>query len=399
MNNYFKIFLIAIIIAVLPSLTFGQMVAVDDLPFTNEEVPKMLNVVANDINGGGGILTVTLLSTTVNGTLDLIEADEILYTPFLNFFGTDTFSYKVCNGAEPSPECDKGFVLISVFPIADYPVAVNDSYTIAALTNGNFYVLENDINVDAEVLEATIIEAPLHGVATITGDENIITYTPASSFAGQDTLQYSACKSGSTIYCDTAFVFINVTTTNFNAPVAVNDFYTTTLFQTKTYSPLLNDTDADGDALQLQSIFYTSFSGTISQSGNTIIYSTSIKANDTLQYIVCDINAPSLCDTGQIIFQVINLKVPDSFSPNGDGINDKLVIDGLEDYPDFIFAVYNRWGDVVFETKDPTMYWDGTSNILASYLPSGQMAEGTYYFTLNPGSDFETLKGYIVLKR
>ncbi|MBP9549707.1 MAG: gliding motility-associated C-terminal domain-containing protein, partial [Chitinophagales bacterium] len=133
--------------------------------------------------------------------------------------------------------------------------------------------------------------------------------------------------------------------------------------------------------------------------GNTIIYSTSIKANDTLQYIVCDINAPSLCDTGQIIFQVINLKVPDSFSPNGDGINDKLVIDGLEDYPDFIFAVYNRWGDVVFETKDPTMYWDGTSNILASYLPSGQMAEGTYYFTLNPGSDFETLKGYIVLKR
>ncbi|MFZ1609880.1 MAG: Ig-like domain-containing protein, partial [Chitinophagales bacterium] len=168
MNNYFKIFLIAIIIAVLPSLTFGQMVAVDDLPFTNEEVPKMLNVVANDINGGGGILTVTLLSTTVNGTLDLIEADEILYTPFLNFFGTDTFSYKVCNGAEPSPECDKGFVLISVFPIADYPVAVNDSYTIAALTNGNFYVLENDINVDAEVLEATIIEAPLHGVATIT---------------------------------------------------------------------------------------------------------------------------------------------------------------------------------------------------------------------------------------
>lgn len=375
------------------------MLAVDDLPFTNEEVPKMLNVVANDINGGGGILTVTLLSTTVNGTLELIEADEILYTPFLNYFGADTFSYKVCNGEEPVAACDIGFVTISVFPVADYPVAVNDSYTMAALTTGNFHVLGNDINVDAEVLEASIIEPPLHGVATITGDENIITYTPASSFAGLDTLQYSACKSGSTIYCDTAFVFINVTTTNFNAPVAVNDFYTTTLFQTKTYEPLLNDTDDDGDALQLESIFYTSISGTITQSGNTINYSSTIKANDTLQYIVCDNNAPSLCDTGQIIFQVINLKVPDSFSPNGDGINDQLVIEGLEDYPQFIFTVYNRWGDVVFETTDPEMYWDGTSNVAASYLPSGQMAEGTYYYILNPGSDFETLKGYIVLKR
>ncbi|HET8962430.1 MAG TPA: Ig-like domain-containing protein, partial [Chitinophagales bacterium] len=383
----------------IPTLAFAQMVAVDDLPFTNEEVPKMLNVVANDINGGGGILTVTLLSTTVNGTLELIEADEILYTPFLNYFGADTFSYKVCNGEEPIPACDKGFVTISVFPVADYPVAVNDNYTIAALTTGNFNVLNNDINVDAEVLVATIIEVPLYGVATITGDENIITYTPALSFAGQDTLQYSACKSGSTIYCDTAFVFINVTTTNFNAPVAVNDFYTTTLFQTTTYEPLLNDTDADGDALQLHSIFYTSISGTVSQSGNTINYSSNVKANDTLHYIVCDINAPSLCDTGQIIFKVINLNVPDSFSPNGDGINDQLVIDGLEDYPQFIFTVYNRWGDVVFETKDPTTYWDGTSNVVASYLPSGQIAEGTYYYILNPGSDFETLKGYIVLKR
>lgn len=54
-----------------------------------------------------------------------------------------------------------------------------------------------------------------------------------------------------------------------------------------------------------------------------------------------------------------NIFIPNAFSPNGDGRNDVLyvrsnIIDDIE------FAVYNRWGQKVFETKDKTKGWDGT---------------------------------------
>lgn len=50
--------------------------------------------------------------------------------------------------------------------------------------------------------------------------------------------------------------------------------------------------------------------------------------------------------------------VPNTFTPNGDGQNDLLYVRGLK--VDIIyFAVYNRWGEMVFETTDKTKGWDG----------------------------------------
>jgi gliding motility-associated-like protein len=51
--------------------------------------------------------------------------------------------------------------------------------------------------------------------------------------------------------------------------------------------------------------------------------------------------------------------VPGVFSPNGDGVNDVLkpVIPGLEKFR--WFKIYNRWGNLVFETLDPDKGWDG----------------------------------------
>jgi len=51
--------------------------------------------------------------------------------------------------------------------------------------------------------------------------------------------------------------------------------------------------------------------------------------------------------------------VPAAFSPNGDNINDFLVIQayGIED---FEMYVYNRWGQQIFESRDINFTWDGT---------------------------------------
>lgn len=70
------------------------------------------------------------------------------------------------------------------------------------------------------------------------------------------------------------------------------------------------------------------------------------------------------CGTATRSINVTNalceLEMPDAFTPNNDGVNDKF---GVK-YPQFIKAfhiiIYNRWGSKVFETTDPYLKWDGT---------------------------------------
>jgi gliding motility-associated-like protein len=57
-----------------------------------------------------------------------------------------------------------------------------------------------------------------------------------------------------------------------------------------------------------------------------------------------------------------NLWLPNIFSPNNDGVNDELYVRGAESTNTFLFMIYNRWGDKVFESTDPNQGWDGTYN-------------------------------------
>ncbi len=63
-----------------------------------------------------------------------------------------------------------------------------------------------------------------------------------------------------------------------------------------------------------------------------------------------------------------SLRLPNAFSPNGDNVNDTFVAgDGV--FNNFQMLVYNRWGDLVFQTTDATVGWDGT--IGTKDAPSG----------------------------
>lgn len=55
-----------------------------------------------------------------------------------------------------------------------------------------------------------------------------------------------------------------------------------------------------------------------------------------------------------------SVDVPSAFSPNGDGVNDVVFVDGWGIKELVYFKIFNRWGDLVFETDDKKMGWDGT---------------------------------------
>jgi len=78
------------------------------------------------------------------------------------------------------------------------------------------------------------------------------------------------------------------------------------------------------------------------------------------------------------------LTVYNEFSPNNDGANEVFFIECIENYPDNLLQVFNRWGNKVFEMEGYNNTWDGTSSGRATISASEKLPVGTYYYTLNP---------------
>lgn len=75
------------------------------------------------------------------------------------------------------------------------------------------------------------------------------------------------------------------------------------------------------------------------------------------------------------------LAIPNAFTPNGDGVNDFFAPIRQCPFPAYRLQVFNRWGQLVFETEDAEKGWDGTSN--------GQPAPSEVYFYQLSYQEFE----------
>ncbi|MBU2995181.1 gliding motility-associated C-terminal domain-containing protein [Cellulophaga baltica] len=80
------------------------------------------------------------------------------------------------------------------------------------------------------------------------------------------------------------------------------------------------------------------------------------------------------------------------FSPNGDGINDLLVINCIEEFQNVSLEIFDRYGNQVYSNSNYDNTWDGTGN-------NGNVPKGTYYYILDLGDDFSSVKGWIQIIR
>lgn len=101
-----------------------------------------------------------------------------------------------------------------------------------------------------------------------------------------------------------------------------------------------------------------------------------------------DLTNNTSTDTKRIIGDV---KIPNVITPNGDGKNDVLKIEGIELHPENNLSIFNRWGNEVYRSKGYKNDWDGRG-----------LSEGTYYYVfvynLKDGTK-QSVTGYIMLLR
>ncbi len=102
-------------------------------------------------------------------------------------------------------------------------------------------------------------------------------------------------------------------------------------------------------------------------------------------------NAEGCADTVRSVVRVIDpgvIELPNVFSPNGDGHNDRFVPIGYKGAPG-LMEIYNRWGQMIFSTRNLAQGWSGSG-----------APDGTYFFIVTPDAPgAQKLTGHVTLVR
>ncbi|MCO5279714.1 MAG: Ig-like domain-containing protein [Chitinophagales bacterium] len=341
----------------------------------------------------GNLLNVTTADTVL--TNDTTFCLNIV--PPTNWNGVDTFSVVAC---DETKLCDTVVVIVTVTPVSDGIIAVNDTVTFSSGTVLVINQTANDIDEDGTGFSTTSVygDSTTKGNIVLNGTGNI-EYTVDSNFAGIDSFKYIICQpvTVNPRICDTATVYVTV-------PVkARNDNATTSSDKSVDVNLKNNDASVTGSYISLCSQaahgtveILDTFAGTI-----RYIPTAGYVGNDSFCYTLCGVIAGKVvCSNATVTVKVTELpliEIPEGFSPNSDGKNDKFVIPNIDRFPKAELIVFNRWGDIVWRSPGEGYHndFDGTWEKNNQPLP-----DGTYYYVLklNDGKT-KDIPGFVVINR
>ena len=219
-------------------------VAVDDAASVTEGGHVAIALLGNDIDAEGVLdpTSVQIRTLPSHGTLTVNSAGGLTYSSDGTEVTSDAFTYTVADNA--GAISNTATVTITVTPVNDAPIAVDDTATVAEGGSATIKVLANDTDADGTVIAASvaIAQQPKHGTITLNVNGSV-TYSSDGTEANSDTFSYSV-RDDSGATSNVAVVAITIAAVN-DAPVALNDTATVVRGGSVTVAVRDNDTDAD----------------------------------------------------------------------------------------------------------------------------------------------------------
>ena len=305
-----------------PPVAVGDTATVDEggMVAVLDSGQKSLLFNDSDPEGDTLALDTTPVVSPSHGVVTLTVSGTFTYTHDGSETISDTFTYRVCDDGTPSPACATANVTITVNPVNDPPVAVDDMATVdeggtvTALDSGETSLLFNDTDPEGDnlALDTTPVVSPSHGVVTLTVS-GTFTYTHDGSETISDIFTYRVCDDGTPSACATAVVSITVNPVD-DPPVAVDDSATTfrggtvTVLDSGATSVLANDYDPEGDQLDAtQNPITGPTYGTVNLNKNgtfSYTHDGSSTSSDSFVYEVCDKPPHQLCSTATVTITI-----------------------------------------------------------------------------------------------
>lgn len=255
--------------------------AVNDSAVTNEDTPVTVSVRSNDTDVEGDNLLITDVTQGTKGSVGINNGATVTYTPNANANGSDSFTYTIWDG---NGLTDTATVSITINPVNDPPIAVNDSAATLEDVSVPISVLANDSDVDGTISVTSVTQGTKGSVTT---NGTLVTYIPALNTSGADAFTYTISDGqGGTA---TAAVTVSVSPVN-DAPLAVPDNGATRENVSISISVLANDTDVEGNSLTLVSATTPANGSTSAQPNGTVIYTPqpNFTGTNTFTYTMSD---------------------------------------------------------------------------------------------------------------
>jgi VCBS repeat-containing protein len=177
----------------------------------NEDADLPITLTGSDADGDA--LTWSIQTPPEHGSLSG-TAPDLVYTPDDDYFGPDSFTIRANDGTLDS---EPAVVSISINPLNDPPNAIDDQITVnkgataTTVNGGQTSLLDNDINVDGDVLQAktTPLTFPSYGTLLLNAN-GTFSYTHNDSFTENDLFVYEVCDDAAPPLCDSATVTVQI---------------------------------------------------------------------------------------------------------------------------------------------------------------------------------------------
>ena len=285
------------VVSVTIALVNDSPTAASDSADTNEDTAVTISVLSNDSDPDGDALSLALVNTASHGTT-AISGSSAVYTPSLNYYGSDSFTYEISDGHGGFAT---GSVSITINQINDLPTAVADTANTDKNTPVTISVLSNDSDPDGDTLSIASVGSPAHGTAVISGSS--VVYTPSQDYYGSDSFTYQINDNRGGFATGSVSITINQTN---GPPTAAADTATTDENTPVTIAVLSNDSDPDGDTLSIASVGSPAH-GTTAISGSSVVYTPlqDYYGSDSFTYRINDDQGESA--TGSVTVTIVNV--------------------------------------------------------------------------------------------
>ncbi|MCX2454380.1 gliding motility-associated C-terminal domain-containing protein, partial [Pedobacter sp. PLR] len=331
-----------------------------------------------------------------------ISGDQLLTTASLNYENKKVYSVLVRSTTQHGFSLDKSFTI----NLSD----VNEIPTLDAIANLAICYTTGSQTIDLTGISSGP-ETGQNARITVTGSNaallQSLTVSSASGFAsGKETISYRIKNGASGISAITVTVKDNGGTDNGGV-----DTYSRTFVLTVNALPVVAisaDKGADnnpnstsvskGETVVLTASGGSSYAWAVSNSAisgqNTA--SLTVRPRETTTYTVTVSNANGCTEQKSFTVTVLDdlekIKATNILSPNGDGYNDKWIIDNIDFYPNNEVKIFDKSGRAVYSKKSYDNSWDGMLNGMP-------LSEGTYFYIIDFGKDRQKFKGFITIVR
>ena len=360
--------------------TFSYTTAVSNATSTITVTPTTSDATATvQVNG------VTVISGSASAPVNLVVGDNVIVVNVTAALGNiETYTVIVTRQSNNDNLTDLTLSSGTLAPVFAQGTLLYNASVDYSTSTVTVTPTTSDAKATVQVNGITVVSGAASGLINLAIGQNIITTTVTAQDGTTQAYTITVTRASNILSPNASLLNLTTSAGNLSPSFTPGTLTYTTSVSNTTSSITVTPTTSDANAtVQINGVTVTSgspYQVALNVGSNTITVTVTAQDGTTQTYTITVNRAVGL------------IVVSNTFTPNGDGINDTWVIQNISYYPDCTVKIFNRSGQMLFSSIGYGVAWDGTYN--GRPLPSG-----TYYYIIDLNHNKGIASGFITVIR